>query len=90
MVLGIRIKKAPDHALVLGVVLLCLGLEELYTTLAQSKCYLDSIIPKDQILRTRKEVGNNFKFAEGLVCVFDFRAHRFAFLFANNRLRKCG
>ena len=88
--LGVRIEKAPDHALILGVVLLCLGLEELYATLAQSKCYFDSIIPKDQILGTRKEVGNNFKFSERLVCVLDFRAHRFAFLFANNRLRKCG
>lgn len=89
MVLGVSIEKTSDHSLVLGVVLLCLGLEELDATLAQSKRYFDSIIPKDQILRTRKEIGNNFKLSEGLVCVFDFRAHRFAFLFANNRLRKC-
>ena len=89
MVLGVSIEKTPDHSLILGVVLLSLGLEELDATLAQSKRYFDSIIPKNQILRTRKEVGNNFKLSEGLVCVFDFRAHRFAFLFANNRLRKC-
>jgi len=89
MVFGVSIEKTPDHALILGVVLLCLGLEELDATLAQSKRYFDSIIPKDQILRTRKEVGNNFKLSEGLVCVFDFRGHKFAFLFANNRLRIC-
>lgn len=88
--LGVRIEKTPDHSLILGIVLLRLGLEELHAPLAQSKRYFDSIIPKDQIFRTRKEVGNNIKFSEGLVCVFDFRAHRFAFLFANNRLRKCG
>lgn len=89
MVLGVSIEKTPDHSLILGVVLLCLGLKELDATLAQSKRYFDSIIPKDQIFRTRKEIGNNFKLSEGLVCVFYFRAHRFVFLFANNRLRKC-
>ena len=89
MVLGVSIEKSPDHSLILGVVLLCLGLEKLDATLAQSKRYFDSLIPKDQVLRTRKKVGNNLKLSEGLVCVFDFRAHRFAFLFANNRLRKC-
>lgn len=88
MVLGVSIEKTPDHSLILGVVLLRLGLKELHAALAQSKRYFDSIIPKDQIFRTRKKVGNNFKLSEGLVCVLDFRAHRFAFLFANNRLRK--
>ena len=90
MVLGVSIEKTPDHPLILGVVLLCLGLEELDATLAQGQRYLDSFIPKDQVLRTRKKVGNNFKLSEGFVCVFYFRAHRFAFLFANNRLRKYG
>ena len=47
MVFGVSIEKTPDHALILGVVLLCLGLEELDATLAQSKRYFDSIIPKD-------------------------------------------
>ena len=89
MVLGVSVEQTPDHSLILGIVLLRLGLEELHATFAQSKRYFDSIIPKDQIFRTRKEVGNNIKFSEGFVCVFDFRAHRFAFLFANNRLRKC-
>ena len=77
MVIGVCIEKTPDHSLVLGVVLLSLGLEELDATLAQSKRYFDSLFPKDQILRTRKEVGNNFKLFEGLVRVFDFRAHGF-------------
>jgi hypothetical protein len=90
MVLGVSIEKTPDHPLILGVVLLCLGLEELDATPAQGQRYFDSIIPKDQILGTRKEVGNNFKLSKGLVCVFDFHAHKFAFLFANNRLRKYG
>jgi len=87
MVLGVSIEKTPDHSLILGIVLLRLGLEELDAALAQSQRYFDSIVPKDQIFRTGKEVGNNFKLSEGLVCVFDFRAHTVAFLFANNRLR---
>ena len=88
MVLGVGIEKTPYHSLILGVVFLRLGLEELDAALAQSKCYFDSIIPKRQILGTRKEVGNNFKLSEGLICVFDFCVHRFAFPFANTRLRK--
>ena len=77
MVLGVSIEKTPDHPLILGVVLLCLGLEELDAAFAQSKRYFDPIIPKDQIFRTRKEVGNNFKLSESLVCVFYFRPHGF-------------
>ncbi len=88
MVLGVSIEKTPDHSLILSVVLRGLALKELDATLAQSKGYFDSIVPKDQILRSRKEVGNNFNLSEGFVCVFDFRVHRFAFLFANNQLRK--
>jgi len=89
MVLSVSIEETPDHPLILRIMLLCLGLEEFDATFAQGKRYFHSIIPKDQVLRARKEVGNNFKLSEGLVCVFYFRAHRFAFLFANNRLRKC-
>ena len=89
MVLGVSVEKTPDHALILGVVLQCLGLEELDAAPAQGQRHFDPIIPKNQILRTRKEIGNDFKLSEGLVCVLDFRAHKFAFLFANNRLRIC-
>ena len=77
MVLGVSIEKTPDHSLILRIVLLRLGLEEFDTTLAQSERYFDALIPKDQILRTRQKVGNNLKLSEGLVCVFDFRAHGF-------------
>jgi hypothetical protein len=85
MVFGVSIEKTPDHSLILGVVLLRLGLEELHATLAQSKRYFDSVIPKDQIFRTREEIGNSLKFSEWLVCVLDFPAHGFAFLCANNQ-----
>ena len=89
MVFGISIEKTPDHALILCVVLPCLGFKELDAALAQSKRYFDPVIAKDQILRTRKKVGNDLKLSERFVCVFYFRAHKFAFPFASNRLRIC-
>jgi hypothetical protein len=46
-------EKTPENLLILGVVLLRPGLEELDASLAQSKRYFDSVIQKDQILRTR-------------------------------------
>jgi hypothetical protein len=90
MVLCISVEKPPDHSLILGVVLLRLTFEEVHTALAQGERYLDSLIPKDQVLRAWKKVGNNLRLSEGLVGVFDFPAHRFAFLSANNLLRKFG
>ena len=89
MVLCISVKKPPDHSLILGVVLLRLTLEEVHTAFAQGERYLNSLIPKDQVLWTRKKVGDNLKLSEGLVGVSYFLAHRFAFLSANNRLQKC-
>ena len=88
MVQGISIKKAPYHSLILGIVLLRLGLEEFHASLAQSKRHFDAIVPENQVLRAWEEVGNDFRISEWFVCVFDFRVHRFAFLSANNLLRK--
>ena len=85
MMFGISVEQPSDHALILGVMLLGLGLEELDAALAQSKRYFDALIPKNQIFRARKEIGNDFKFSERFVCVFDFRAHRFTFHFANSK-----
>ena len=90
MVLCIGVKKPPDHSLILCVVLQSLTLEEIDTAFAQGERYLYSVIPKDQVLRTGKKIRNNLKLSEGLVCVPDFLAHRFAFLFANNLPRKYG
>ena len=88
MVLRVSVKKSPDHSLILGVVLFRLALEELDAAFAQGERYLDPLIPKDQVLRTRKKVGNNFKFSEGFVCVLDFLVHRFACLSANSLLQR--
>ena len=61
-----------------------LTLEEVDAAFAQGERYLDSVIPEDEILRTRKKIGNDLKASEWLVCVLDFPAHRFAFLCANS------
>ena len=90
MVLCISVEKPPDHSLILGIMFLRLTFEELDAAFAQGERYLDSFIPKDQVFRAGKKVGNNLKLSEGLVGVFDFPAHRFAFLSANNLLRKSG
>ena len=90
MVLGVCVEQTPDHPLILGVVLFRLAFEELDAALAESERYLYPFVPKDQVFGARQKVGNNLKLSEGLVCVFDFRVHRVAFLFANNLLRKYG
>lgn len=90
MVLRVSIKKLPDHPLILRVVLKSLTLEEVDAAFAQGERYLDSVIPEDEILRTRKKIRNNLKVSDWLVCVLDFPAHRFAFLCANNLPRRYG
>jgi len=54
----IGIEKPPDHSLILRVVLPSLALEKLDATLAQGESDLDSLVPKGQVLRARKEVRN--------------------------------
>ena len=83
MMVGIRIEQAPNHALILRTMLLCLALEELDAAFAQGDRDLDSLIPEDKIFRGRKEVRNDLWVAEWFVRVPDSLAHRFAFPFAN-------
>jgi len=45
----------------LGVVLQRLTLEEVDAAFAQGERDLDSVIPEDEFLRTRKKIGNNLK-----------------------------
>jgi hypothetical protein len=49
MMLGAGIEKTPDHSLIPGAVLACLGIEQLDATPAQSKCHFNFIAAKDQI-----------------------------------------
>lgn len=86
--LCIGVEQPPDHALVLSVMFPSLALEELDASLAQRDGDFDSFVPKDEFLRTRKEVRNDLEVSEGFVCVLDFLAHIFACLSANSRPRK--
>lgn len=65
-----------------------LTLEKLDTSLAQRDGDLDAFVPKDQILRPRKEVRNDLGVTERFVGVYDFLAHKCAYLSANSRLHK--
>ena len=89
MMLCVSVEQAPDHALVLSMMFPGLALEELDASLAQRDSDPDAFIPKDEILRSRKEVRNDLEVSERFVGVFDFLAHTFACLSASNRPRKC-
>lgn len=88
MMFCVQVEQLPDHALVLGVMLPGLAFEKFDTSLTQRNGDLDSFIPKDKFLRSRKEVRYDLEISEGFVCVGDFLAHKFVFLFASNRLPK--
>ena len=53
MVLGIRVKQPPNHALVLRVVLAGFRLEEVDAALAQGDGDFDALVTEDQFLRRR-------------------------------------
>lgn len=59
MVLCIGIEQPSDHPLVLRAMFSGLVFEEVHTSLTQGNGDLDSLIPKDQVLRPRKEVRND-------------------------------
>ena len=89
MMFCVNLEQPPDHALVLSVIFSGLALEELDASVAQCGSDLDAFIPKDEILRPRKEVRNDLEVSERFVGVLDFLAHIFACLSASSRLRKC-
>ncbi len=89
MMLGIGIKQPPDHPLILGVVLLCLDLEEVDATLAQGNGDLDPFVLKYKILRPGKKISDDPGVSEGFVRVFYFRAHIFVCPFASSLRQIC-
>ena len=90
MVFRIGIEQPTDHPLILCIVFPRLVLEELNAALAQGDGYFYTFIPENKVLGAWEEVRNDLWISEGFVRVPDFLAHRFAFLCANNQLRRCG
>src|SRR5712692_8829625 len=88
MVVSIGVKQPPNHPLVLRVVFARLGLEEVHAPLAQRDRDLYALLPKDQVLGTRKEVRNDLQFFQGFARVPNALAHRFASPSASNRPRR--
>lgn len=87
--LGVGVKQSPNHPLILRMVLLRLGLEEFDTTFAQSKSDLYSLVLKYQVLGPGKKISYDLGASEGFARVLYFRAHIFAFLFANSQHQIC-
>jgi hypothetical protein len=63
------------------------GFEEFDTLLAQGQRHFSSLFAKCQLGRRRKKVWDNANLAKRLIGVFDFRAHKSPFLYANSRRR---
>lgn len=89
MMFGIGVEQPPNHPLILGVVLLCLNLEEVDATLAQGNGDLDPFVLKYKILRPGKKISDDLGGSEGFVRVFYFRAHKFVCPFASSLRQIC-
>jgi len=86
--LSIGVKKSPNHALILRVVLPRLPFEEFNAAPAQRNRDLDTLISEDEVLRSRKEVTNNLQSPERLIRVSDSRAHRLPYPFASSQRQR--
>ena len=84
------VKEPSNHPLVLRIVFPCFAFEEFNTPLAQGDGDFHSLISKDKILRTWKEVRDDLWVSERFVRVSNFLAHKFVFLSSNNQRRRCG
>jgi len=76
----IEIEQSADHLLVLGVVLLCLGLEEVHTGLAQPDRHLDLLFLEGQIFRRGEEISDNLHITNWPIAIECFLLHKYAYL----------
>ena len=83
----VNIQQPTDHLLILGMMLFRLLLEKLNAFLTQSNRDFYRIFLKYEFLWSRQEIRHNFQGAEGFISVFDFRAHKSAYLSANSQPR---
>ena len=87
MPLGIGVEKAPDHSLILRVVFPRRVFEELDAALAERDRDLDSLVPKDELFRSRQEIRNDSQLPEWLTSVSDSLAHKSPSLSASSQPR---
>ena len=87
--LGVCVEQSANHALILGVVLLCLDLEEVDATLAQCDGDFDPFVLKYKILMSGKKISDDLGASERLVRVLDFRAHKFVCPFVSSLRQIC-
>ena len=87
--LGIGVKEATDHALILGVMFCRFLLKEVDAAFAQCQSDLHSFVPEHQVFWGGKKVWDHLGLTQRFIRVFYFRAHRVAFPSANNRRQRC-
>lgn len=84
---GVCIEQPSNHALILGVIFMCLGFEKIDATLAKCNGDLDPFLLKRKILRPRQEISDDLGVSEHFVRVLYFRVHKFVCLFSSNQHR---
>ena len=82
MVLSVGIEETANHPLVLRAMDFAFAFKELDATLGQGKRDLYALFVQNQLFWFGQKVRNDFQSSQRLVRVFDFRAHKFSFLYA--------
>lgn len=82
--LSVLIQQAADHLLILRIVLLRFFLEKVDTGFTQCNSDLNGVFLKGKFRWRRKHICHYLNLAQGFIGVFDFRAHKFVYLYANS------
>ena len=86
----VNIEQPANHLLVLRMMLFRLLPKELNAFLAQGNRHFYRVFLEDEFLWSRQEIRHNLQGADGFVSVFDFVAHKSAYLCASSPPRKSG
>jgi hypothetical protein len=71
--LRVYIQKPTNHALILGVVLLCFALEKVNAAFGERERDFHAILTKDKAFWCWEEIPDNPRRTDWLIRVFDFR-----------------
>ena len=83
----VDIQQPTDHLLVLSMMLFRLLFEKLNAFLTQGNRHFYRIFLKHEFLWGGQEIGHNLYGVDWFVSVFDFRAHKSVYLYANSQFR---
>ena len=86
----VGVQQPANHLLVLRMMLFRLLLKKINAFLAQGYRHFYRVFLEDEFLWSRQEIRYNLQGADRFVSVFDFRAHKSAYLCASSPPRKSG